>query len=286
MKILVICACLFGASAVHAATHSVKLQNAVTVQSESLRLSDLLAADAPPQLKIYAQKVSLGRAPDVGSLRVFTGSELRAAVSAKFPAGRDATALEIPEQVIVRRSGWPLGREAVRESLIKSKLSLQFNFVPAQITLPADFATRTPHSQLEILSLARSEDQHRLLARVRCRERSACGTFLAEIEFPDSSIEAVVTTSPSREVDPRTIAQNIAILPLRGPVLVHPGTAALLVIEGDGFTITERVMPLKRGHMGEVVSVSDPLTHRSRFAEVSGSGLLGPPRSSPKAEAR
>jgi hypothetical protein len=286
MKILVICACLLGLSSAHAGALAVRLESVVTVESENLRLSDLLAAGVPPQLEMYAQKISLGRAPDVGSLRVFTGSELRAAVSAKFPSSRQLAAIEIPEQVIVRRSGWPLDREAVRQALIQSKLAPQFVFLPAQIALPSNFSTRTLHPQLEILSLARSQDQHSLLARVRCRVRSSCGTFLAEISFPDSFTNTSINFSPGHEAVGHAIRTKIPTLPLRGPVLVHPGTPALLIIQGDGFKISQRVMPLKRGHLGELVRISDPMTHRSRLAEVTGSGMLGPPSSSREGEAR
>lgn len=286
MRILVICACLFGVSAAHPAALAVRLESAVTVQSDNLRLSDLLAADAAPQLEMYAQKISLGRAPEVGSWRVFTGGELRVAIAATFPSDLELAAIEIPQQVIVRRGGWPLDREAVRQAVIKSKLAPQFNFLLAQIALPSNFATRTLHPQLEILSLARSQDQHALLARIRCRERSSCGTFLAEISFPDSSTDTLVNISARPEPAAYAVATRTPILLLQGPVLVHPGTPALLIIQGDGFRITQRVMPLKRGHLGEVVRISDPMTHRSRLAEVTGRGLLGPPGSSLKGEAR
>jgi hypothetical protein len=285
MKILVICACLLGVSA-HATAFAVRLESVVTVQSENLRLSDLLAANIPLQLEMYAQKISLGRAPDVGSLRVFTGSELRAAISAKFPSDPELAAIEIPEQVIVRRGGWPLDREAVRQALIKSKLAPQFDFLQAQIALPSNFATRTLHPQLEILALARSQGQHALLARIRCRERSSCGTFLAEVSFAASSPDPLLNVSAKHQAGGDAVPTKIPSLPWRGPVLVHPGTPALLIIQGDGFKITQRVMPLKRGYLGELVSISDPITHRSRLAEVTGSGLLGPPGSSLKGEAR
>jgi hypothetical protein len=51
---------------------------------------------------------------------------------------------------------------------------------------------------------------------------------------------------------------------------------ALLVIEGDGIRITQPVMPLKSARLGEVVLVSDPQTHRSSLAQVSGNGMLRP----------
>jgi len=59
----------------------------VTVQTATLHLSDLLPADATLRLKAAAGKVSLGRAAEAGSLRVFTGGDLREAI-AEIPATR------------------------------------------------------------------------------------------------------------------------------------------------------------------------------------------------------
>jgi flagella basal body P-ring formation protein FlgA len=60
------------------------------------------------------------------------------------------------------------------------------------------------------------------------------------------------------------------------PVLIQPGRMAVLVIDGDGFRITQPVMPLRRARLGELVRVTDPLTHRSLVARVSGKGMLRP----------
>jgi flagella basal body P-ring formation protein FlgA len=51
---------------------------------------------------------------------------------------------------------------------------------------------------------------------------------------------------------------------------------AVLVIDGDGFRITQPVMPLRGARLGELVRVTDPLTHRSLVGRVSGKGMLRP----------
>ena len=243
----------------------VRLRAEVTVQSGTLRLSDLLPADVGAQFKAAAERLSLGRAPQAGSLRVFTVTELRQAI-AEIPR---ETEIDIPEQVVVRRLGWPLEAGAVRRTLARSNLTHALDFSQATITVPAGFTTAVPNPKLEVGAVNSSPDHLRLLAQMRCRERAACGSFLAEIVF---SVPAVGVRSRELMASEKVTEPNLSSG--AGPVLVQPGRMALLVIDGDGFRITQPVMPLKRARLGELVRVSEPLTHRLLMAEVSGEGML------------
>lgn len=248
----------------------------VTVQTGTLRLSELLPPDTGTQLRSATETVSLGRAPQAGSLRIFTARELREAVAKMTPA----TDVDIPEQVIVRRQGWTLEIEAVRSALAGSHLAHQFDFSQARITLPESFTTVALHPQLEVTALNRSAGNLGLRAQVRCRDRSECASFLAEIAFSDlASAGKVSPVLPAKAIMPGH--SNV----YSGPVLVHPGHLAMLVIDGDGFRIIQPMMPLKPARLGELVRVSDPLTHRSLVARVTGNGVLRP-GASRKEEAR
>jgi hypothetical protein len=108
------------------------------------------------------------------------------------------------------------------------------------------------------------------LARIRCRERTECQSFLAEIAV--SGAASVGGMHPLAVFSPR----RLKVMFESGPVLVQPGRMAVLVIDGDGFRITQPVMPLHRARLGELVRVTDPLTHRSLVARVSGNGMLRP----------
>jgi flagella basal body P-ring formation protein FlgA len=57
---------------------------------------------------------------------------------------------------------------------------------------------------------------------------------------------------------------------------VKPGVTAWLVSENQGMRITQTVMPMARARAGEMVRVSDPLTHQILLAQVSGERLLRP----------
>jgi len=245
----------------------VRLLADVTVQTEIVRLSQLLPADAGTQLKSAAEGVSLGRAPQAGSLRVFLSREVREAVAKMTPAAD----VDIPEQVIVRRQGWTLEIEAVRSALAGSHLAHQFDFSQARITLPEDFTTVALHPQFEVTALKPSVGAPGLRAQMRCRDRSACASFVAEIALSDlASADKVSQVLPAKAIMPGH--SNV----YSGPVLVHTGHLAMLVIEGDGFRIIQPVMPLKPARLGELVRVSDPLTNRSLVAQVTGNGVLRP----------
>jgi flagella basal body P-ring formation protein FlgA len=239
----------------------------------------LLPADAPVRLKAVADKVSLGRAPQVGSLRLFTVTELRQA-TAEIPM--ETTEIDIPEQVIVRRLGWPVEAETVRRTLACSNLTHALDFSQATITLPAGFTTAVPDPKLEVGTVSSSPGHLHLMAQMRCRERAVCGSFLAEIVF---SVPAVGVRSRELKLASEKVTEpNLSSV--TGPVLVQPGSMALLVIDGNGFRITQPVMPLKRAGLGELVRVSDPRTHRSWLAQVSGNGMLRTSGATRKEEAR
>lgn len=257
----------------------VRLLAEVTVQAETLRLSDLLPEGAGPRLKAAAGRVSLGGAPQAGSLRVFSMSEMQQAIAEMAP---DSKEIDIPEQVVVRRLGWPLETKAVRRTLASSKLTHPLDLSQARITLPPGFTTVAPDPQLEVTALKPSSDHLRLLAQMRCRERAACGSFLAEIVF---SVPADGVRSRELKLASEKVAEP-SRLSVAGPVLVQPGRMALLVIEGEGFRMIEPVMPFKRARLGELVRVSDPWTHRCLVAQVSGDGMLRTSGATRKEEVR
>jgi hypothetical protein len=246
----------------------VRLRTEVTVEGKTLRLCDLLPDDAGTGLKTAAESLSLGRAPEIGSLRVLSANKLRQAI-AEIPLA--TTEIEIPEQVVVRRVGWRLQTENIIRTLAHSKFTQGLDFSKAKIVLPPGFTTAMANPQFEVTGFNSNSGHQNLLASMRCRERGACGSFLVELlNVPAGAV-------PSRELK---LGSEKVAEPSRssvaGPVLVHPGRLALLVIEGDGIRITQPVMPLKSARLGEVVLVSDPQTHRSSLAQVSGKGMLRP----------
>lgn len=281
MKQFLICAWLFTifSAAAAAVKLRVRLPAEVFVEAETLRLSDLLPDYAGAQLPAAAQAVSLGRAPQAGSVRVFTESQLRQAIT-RLPLG--AADIDVAGPVVVRRRVWPLDAQTIRQALAASRFTHRLDLSQAKITLPPGFATVTPHPQVEVSVLLPSSDHLGFLARMRCRERAACQSFVVEIAWNATTggIHSSEISLASRNSAPP------ALMSAAGPVLVEPGRLAWLVIENDGLKITQPMMPLRRARLGEVVRVRDPFSHRSLLAEVSGKGELRLANASRQGEAR
>src|SRR3989442_15896816 len=77
----------------------VRLLREVGGRGETVQLSDLLPSDVAPALRLSAETVGLGRAPEPGSFRVFTAEQLQDAIAGKAD-------FEFPAPVVVRRLGW------------------------------------------------------------------------------------------------------------------------------------------------------------------------------------
>lgn len=259
-RTLVIFVLLIIAPVMEAQSRQLELLPEAVVQRETLWLSDLLPAEASTALRSAAAEISLGRSPEVGSFRVFTRAQLRAEVP-------DKIAISLPEQVVVRRGGGNLEIEYIRQALASSAVTNGIDFSKATILFPREILARTYGPQLEVTRLAQVSDRH-FSATLRCRERNACGAFLAEIELPE--YEASV-----RRVQPRVTSKTHSpARVLTSPTLVRPGILASLVMESDTIRIRLRVLPLRKAALGETVRVFDSTTHRVLLADVTGEGLL------------
>lgn len=162
--------------------------------------------------------------------------------------------------------------QALKDSIAGRKI----DFSRAQIRVPTGFGASVPKPQLELLGLSPGFDRATLIARLRCRERSACGRFVAEIKLPDSDKllngDSAIARQSRNAFHSNPATSSVAT----GPFLVKPGVTAWLVSENQGIRITQTVMPMARARAGEMVRVSDPLTHQILLAQVSGERLLRP----------
>jgi hypothetical protein len=256
-----------------AAQRIVRLLEDVTVDGATVRLSDLLPPATPAALTTGTENIVVGRAPEPGTVRVISGMTIRASLPEKV-------SVEIPVLVVVHRQQFPIEPEAVKEALKESSAGKQIDFSQAQIRIPAGFASRIPKPQLELLDLAHGFDRVTLIASLRCRERTACGRFVAEIILPNPLMndDSLVGTHSFTAVRSPGFPSHSDSTPF----LVQPGAPAWLVVENSGMKITQRVMPLKKARAGELVRVTDPITHRVFVAQVVGEKLLRP--ASPGAE--
>lgn len=247
-----------------------RLLDEVSVEKESITLADLLPTEANPPSVAAAEVIFLGRAPEPGSFRVFTADKLKASIPSDM-------LIDCPARVVVRRAGWPINPSTLKRALEGARVGEGPDVSRGRIVFPAGVATRTPNSELEVVSMNRSSKSRTLIAQVQCRERSVCGRFVVQITLPEEPT-LTNTERPRYQASLRT-AQLAATPPnprTSALFLVQAGRRALLVTESNNLRITEPVSPLKRGRAGEIVRVMNPATHRMLLAEVVGADLLRP----------
>src|SRR5208283_1173930 len=82
----------------HAGPLRIALLADTTVQGDTILLSHLLPSNVPLELHLRAENISLGRAPDIGSVRSFSRESLLPALQ---ETGLGASEFLIPERVAV-----------------------------------------------------------------------------------------------------------------------------------------------------------------------------------------
>jgi hypothetical protein len=254
-------------TAAQAQQRAERLADEVTTQKETITLEDLLRPEASHYSRAAAEVVSLGRAPEAGSFRMFTSDQLRAIA----PSGM---LIDCPPNVVVRRAGWPVDPNTVRRVLQNTRVEEGFELGKAQIVLPDGVRTRTPNAALEVVNILRTPDPRTLIAHVQCSQRSECARFVVQILLPSSAALTSVGQTLYRAGIRREPIGGMP--PASAAFLVQAGRRAVLVVDFNNLKITQLVIPLKRGRAGDVVRVTNPTTHRVLVAEVVGPGLLRP----------
>src|SRR5450755_2060329 len=160
----------------------VVLRETVEVNRETIWLSDLLPERAQAAVKDMSGAIQLGRAPEPGSLRVFAAAQIVARLADR-PAllGR----LGIPLQVVVRRAGWPIASDGVRDTIASflQKRGSKYGELPKNASLHlADVGSRQEAPALAVSAAAWDNRQQALEFRLRCVDRTACGAFLVRVD--------------------------------------------------------------------------------------------------------
>src|SRR5579863_7301040 len=166
----------------------VALRAEAFVQGGTIQLSDLLPLGAASGVRLAAEKLELGRAPEPGSLRVLSAAELRHAIGG-------AMAVKFPAQAVVHGAGWPLRVASLRRALRESEAGRRYDFSRSSLIPPADFATRSSDPRLEVVAIGAGENPRTLSVRLRCEQRADCGSFLVELVF-DEALPAELQAQP------------------------------------------------------------------------------------------
>jgi hypothetical protein len=263
----------------------VPLLSEVALRPRNVWLSDLLPSAVPNSLLIAAGAISLGRAPELGSVRRIPREELEQAL---IDRPELLAEIAIPEDIIIRRVRYPVTREQVA-AVIGAALGRGTSMDPAalglQFSTPVYFTGDDPGlevTEIQFDALHRatkfrlwsSQEPENLPfyvtvsgslkdigrpatpAEVRAEPKPPAAVAAAENVPPAQPVET--TRSPAKRVQP----------------LVRAGVATRLVIQGADYRLTSTVIPLQPGVLGQEIRVRDSFTLRIFTAQVAGPGLL------------
>jgi len=272
-----------GAQAFAGEHGKVLLKSEVELQSESIRLSDLLPSGVPLAWKESASAIDLGRAPRVGSVRVLEPAEImRKAEEWSQPEKK----LAVPTEVVIRRRGWPIDKAAVRD-VIRDFLvrhGWKEGELPElnQLESAATASEANGDPTLEVTGMERDRRGGVLQFRLRCASPAHCSNFLVRVPLPNAHTSAISVVRSSSATEETGDTGKSAKKPLmtgasRCPAcagLAQAGQTATLILENENIRITLLVICLERGALGQRIRVREARGQRVFVAEVTGSGLL------------
>jgi hypothetical protein len=285
---------LFRGGVAQAADSKVPLLREVVVRGGSVYLADLLPERAPSSMRILAQRILIGRAPQPGSIRVLSGD----AVLRRLVNDDVLRKVEVPPQIVIHRSGRQITREEVAAAI---QATLRHNkFLGNQLIAPEDISFMAPvmlsvdDAQLQVTRmeldpslrqikfLLASRADHSILPFVAMARSRVDLAQLDEAQDREAG-RAGRTGEPTRSVETISPADGIEALPAGLPVvrfdrlaqqrvtLVEAGkTARLRLISGPSTQLSLDVTPLEPGAFGQQIRVRLRPTGRILEAQVIG----------------
>lgn len=276
-----------GSGAAQAGGAKTSLLRETVVDGGSIYLSDLLPKSAPSRVRLAAQEIVVGQSPRPGSIRVLTNQNLaRVLDEQENLLGQ----LEIPEQMIVRRSGRLVTREEVTEAI---QAGLQHNpdfnhlvISPESVRFAAAVLVSTENVDLRVSRIDVDEPLHQLNFwlvsgtdptilpfLVTARPEAASGEITGIDRGPSEQVS--IPGQPSRRMDDARFQLHPAHIAQRPVMIVEPGkTAQLHLISGKTTEMFLAAIALERGALGQRIRVRLETTGRVLEARVIGAGKL------------
>jgi Chaperone for flagella basal body P-ring formation len=259
-------------SAPWAASQGVALPETAEVSGGTIRLSDLLPPTAPLALRQASAAIELGRSPQPGSVRVLEAAQIAQALTKQPGLLRQLT---IPDRIVIRRLGWTVQREAIREAIRRflGDRSDHRELPERALQSPGDITAREENPALEVAGIVRDVRGRGLECRFRCVQRALCPSFVARLLDPEplslDRSEVHSSTSSLTSWLPSPVAAKEA-----GPILAEAGKKAMLLLDDGKMSISLQVVCLERGRLLQNIRVLDASSHRVLQAEVVGPGKL------------
>lgn len=133
-----------------------------------------------------------------------------------------------------------------------------------QVTLLADVIASTSKPALRVESMERWGD-HRMRVRLACDSNSECMPFLVAVNW--NGDDATLASSSSSSVIAQTKSQP-------APIVVHAGSPAILLLDGDHVHIQLPVFCLENGAAGQTVRVVSKEQRKTFTAQVLSESVL------------
>ena len=287
---------LASAAAPASPASAVTLRDEVEVRGNSIYLSDLLPVQAPAGLRTSFQGILVGLAPQPGSTRVID----RETIAHLMAKGADLERVEIPQQIVVRRSAGRITREqvvaAIRAALVRTGLP-DPNLQAEDLQLFPGVVASGDGANLEVRRIDFDEALNQ--AKFLLAERGGV-PFLVTAQFHDTNLvqAALQDTAPKQPPISPTVAQPGADknssaeasrrqVTLRltsgalvnqpvssGPALVEAGKVATLYLNSGTMRMLLDVTALERGSLNQTVRVRLPGTGKILRAQIIGERRL------------
>jgi hypothetical protein len=283
-----------GGGASRAADSKVPLLREVVVRGSSVYLADLLPERTPASMRIPAQRILIGRAPQPGSIRVLSGD----AVLRRLVNDDVLREVEVPPQIVIHRSGRQITREevaaAIQATLRHNKLLSNQLIAPEDISLMARVMLSVDDAQLQVTRmeldpalrqikfLLVSRADHSILPFVAVARSWVDLAQLDEAQDKEAG-RARRTGEDTQPVEARSAAGWVENLPAGLPVmrfgspaqqratLVEPGKIARLrLISGPSTQLSLDVTALEPGAFGQQIRVRLRPTGKILEAQVTG----------------
>jgi len=119
---------------------------------------------------------------------------------------------------------------------------------PAQVTLLSDVVATTPAPRLKVESIERWGDQ-KIKVRLNCVEADQCLPFFVAVQWSQAQ------AAPPEFADVSSAASHRAMPGSRSFVL-HAGSPAILLLDGDHIHIQTPVICLENGAPGQTIHVA------------------------------
>lgn len=228
------------------------LPSSVSVSTETVHLSDLLPGGVSGDLRLLAQQIELGRAPKFGSVRAYQGAWVAEVISGHPEISKQ---ISIPDQIVVRRSGFPISRVAIHDAVIHflQERTGAADLPDIVLQWSGSITARTENSALVVRSVVSDSAKHQLEFRVREVPDEACHDFLVYLQNPPESLAQAIAKSGGNH--PATKTPGAIKNPDAGPILIEPGRRVRLLMQGDGIQISLSVICLERGRAGQKIRV-------------------------------